>query len=101
MATTKKKRPAPAALSVTAPSAEAGRGAQGGEPRADPKIPAAEQVDDSDVIVRKDGRRLRRRNIYFNAGTALRVQAYCAVRNIEMSDYVNGLAEKDLDDKGV
>ena len=100
MATTKKKRPAPAAPSVPTPSAKARRGAQGGEPRADPKIPAAEEADDSDVIVRKDGRRLRRRNIYFDAGTALRVQAYCAVRNIEMSAYMNGLAEKDLDEKG-
>ena len=100
MATTKKKLPAPAAPSVPTPSAEASRVAQRSKPRADPKIPAAEAADDSDVIVRKDGRRLRRRNIYFDADTALRVAEYCAGRNIEISAYMNGLAEKDLDKKG-
>lgn len=100
MATTKKKLPAPTVPSVPNHSAEARRVPKGGEPRANPKRPAAQETDDRDVIVRKDGRRLRKKQVYFDADTALRLAVYCARRNVDMSDYVNAVIEKVLDEAG-
>ena len=93
---TKKKLPAPTVPSVSTRSAEVRRVPEEGEPRAKPKSKAAQQVQDRDVIQRKDGRRLRKKQIYFDADTALRLAVHCARENVEMSDYVNALVEKDL-----
>ena len=100
MATTKKKLPAPATPSVPTSSAKAGRVAKASEPRANPKGPAAQEANDADVIVRKDGRRLRRKGVYFDADTAVRVAVHCARINVDLSDYVNDLVEKDLKKQG-
>jgi hypothetical protein len=100
VATTKKKLPAPTVPSVPTHSAEARRRPKGGEPRENPKRPAAQEVDNRDVIVRKDGRRLRKKQVYFDADTALRLAVHCARKNVDISDYLNAVVEKALDEAG-